>query len=81
MDTKLINAYSRLKALGEALPEEYYVAGRYIVEFDSIVDELEQLSGFDLRQFRVRLSRMEERAFLMRKIDALLTAFEFHLVL
>ncbi len=81
MDTKLINAYSRLKALREELPDEYYVVGKYIVEFDSIVDELEQVSGFDLRQFRVHLSRMEERAFLMRKIDALLTAFEFHLVL
>jgi hypothetical protein len=49
---KLIEAYSRLKALKENVPGTY-VAAAYVTEFHEILDILERVSGTNLANFRI----------------------------
>jgi hypothetical protein len=48
----IIEAYSRLKALKDNVPDPY-VHYKYVVEFHQILDLLEQASGTELVRFRI----------------------------
>jgi len=89
---ELVEAYARLKALKSNLPDNSGVELKYVQEFHSILRLLTQTSGLDLGNFRVPDSELKpivtvgnygtvtncQRAFLMMKIDGVLTFFEIH---
>ncbi len=49
---KIIEAYSRLKSLRENIPT-HKVPNKFVTEFHSILDLLEQKSGANLENFRI----------------------------
>ena len=51
--TELIEAYTRLKAFKEHLPQTSEIDVRYVREFHSILDLLTSCTGFDLKNFYI----------------------------
>ncbi|MBI2818975.1 MAG: hypothetical protein HYX73_03265 [Acidobacteria bacterium] len=59
MSQQLVEAYSRLKALKGNLPS--LVDEIYVIEYHEILAMLEELSGVDLKNFRVPASQIRPR--------------------
>ncbi len=85
--SKLLEVYSRLKALRVNIPERHYSLGkRWVDEFHDLLTTLANLSQMDLSGFRVPQSAVTDedadigtyydKEFVAAKIDALLGFFE-----
>jgi len=58
---KLIEAYTRLRALKANLPDSYSIEEKYVQEFHKILSILEQESGTSLSGFRIPLEELKPR--------------------
>jgi len=58
MSTAVLEAYARLKALRDNLPE-YEVSAPFVTEFHQIVELLERAGQFNLSSFRVPASEVK----------------------
>ncbi len=55
---QLTQAYARLKAMKDNLPDNYEVDQKYLDEYHQILDLLQTASGSDLKAFRVQASEI-----------------------
>lgn len=54
MDTRLVKSLSRLTALKNNLPQKGWgVSGKYVEEFNSILEDLEKVSSKNLKEFNI----------------------------
>jgi hypothetical protein len=89
MDTsdKLIEAYSRLKALRQNLPETPFVQSLFATEYEEVRHLLQSASGKDLGGFEMpsnafftdRSGPFCNGKMLLAKVEGLLSFFEFQM--
>jgi hypothetical protein len=66
MQTKIVEAYSRLQALSEHVPGPH-VYDKYVTEFHNILDLLEESSGAILANFRIPPEEMKPQIASVRR--------------
>ncbi len=59
--TKFLEAYTRIKSFKENLQHNPFIEEPYIIEYHSMVDLIEESTGFDLTGFRVPTNMVKPR--------------------